>query len=245
MSIQNLIPKSYRGGISLSIDSSFVAPYLHLVPDNYIQQQQQRDVKQYHLTIVSSQENGNNIVMPTEPMNVYIVGVGVNDDVYYLSCHVPNADTFRQQHKLAPKDFHITIGFLEGDKYNISKSIATTKHFVPSPREEIFNHLGSCYSKNIHMLQSFMNLTHTTPFLLKTLINQSALSGSIMSAIDLAYEYISSYPDHIVGYFMFVKLHSKANTLTYTKINPIMKELITSKQCFNEQADPNTRKYAD
>jgi len=96
--------------------------------DTYRQNQGARDHYTFHLTLINPYEY-QNIDASKLDLNkgiaVELVGLGTvsNDEntAYYVVAHSPEAQFFRQQVQLGPKDFHVTLGFNKSDVYNRGK----------------------------------------------------------------------------------------------------------------------------
>ena len=105
-----------------------------------------RDGKNYHITIINSEEMKNidtDDIIPqiiNTELYFYIFGLGINSGCYYLVCGCKEADMLRQKKKLRTLHYHITLGFDFEDKHDINKNMNT---IVLSDGEIIENTLKS------------------------------------------------------------------------------------------------------
>lgn len=136
-----MISKKYKGGITLEINKSYIEEWLKLynddVPIEYQKYRNERDGENYHMTLITSQENKgldkylNDIELEksydgyVQNTNFLILGLGKKEDVYYLVCHFPAGDLLRKECKLNLFNFHITLGFNKKDDHTVSKDIST------------------------------------------------------------------------------------------------------------------------
>ena len=83
----------YKGNLNLESEhiNSIVQKYIHLVPIEYIEKQKERDNNKYHITLLYNY-NGENYSTINE--EIYPIGLGFNNDVYYILVQYPSADTF-------------------------------------------------------------------------------------------------------------------------------------------------------
>lgn len=95
---------------------------------------------EFHLTVIDPKElrklhdglgkvSQNSYWIPTE--DLVVLGIGEAQDAercrraFYLVVEWPSGQKFRAKFGLGPKDFHITLGFVNGDVHGVSKGPET------------------------------------------------------------------------------------------------------------------------
>ena len=86
--------------------------------------------------------------LPTNVLiNLNILGIGLNNDCYYLVCISKELDNILNNIIM---DYHITIAFNQNDKHNISKSIDTLIYNTNDIENILITNISNNTSKNIN-----------------------------------------------------------------------------------------------
>ena len=88
---------------------------------------QQRDGKEFHVTVISPEEK---ITLTKQdlarPFGLELLGIGmVSSEVYYIVVRADALNSLRKRYGLEASDFHITLGFMDKDIHGVSKGIST------------------------------------------------------------------------------------------------------------------------
>jgi protein-tyrosine phosphatase len=209
--------------------------FLHIlsnVPQKYSQQKFMRDGNSYHLTVVFSNETvkiSPNQIIPTNQMKFDILGLGVNTDCYYLVCVSSELDNYRKSLGLDSKDFHITLGFNQSDKHDISKGIETIKLELTNLETKINENLSNDFDKNIKILTKLNNLYPDNFLTIKNLINELCKTSNYQKAYMLSIGLIESHPESIQSYYMYLMLSIKTESIDLEMIKNIYSKLLDLK----------------
>lgn len=225
-----------KGCTSILVDSKTINKLLshliELIPEKYIESKINRDGDSYHLTVISSGENKlvdlgdkNKILENQNKIKFNVLGLGFNCDCYYLVCVSSFLDNYRKELGLRSKDFHITLGFNQTDKHDISKGIETIKSELPGLIDTVTNNLSNDLEKNIGILTK-LNLIHPDNLIvMKNLINQLCKVSNYSKAIEYSLGLIDSNPDSIQSYYMYLKLCIKTESVDLDVIKNIYLKL--------------------
>lgn len=91
---------------------------------------------------------------PFSLMTTMQLGLGTNEQCYYLIVHYPHGDKIRKQLKLPSKDLHITVGFMQSDKPDIKKGLSTLVQEHPDIIPNLTRHKSVDVLKYISMLET-------------------------------------------------------------------------------------------
>lgn len=116
----------------------------------------------------------------------YVLGLGFQSNCYFLVVHFPSGDAFRQKHKLPPKDYHITLGFLGKDVYGVPKGISTLVREEQGIVEALLQHKSKDIRKAILMLEALSERQGPHPDLLFALAKEYCKVGLMAQALNLA-----------------------------------------------------------
>jgi 2'-5' RNA ligase len=145
ISTQLEIIKSTTGQnyLALVVDNNDVSPYINFldkqIDSNFIQNQQDRDRQQYHITVINAIEFGklekhNPTVLDDilkdnllKKFELYTYGIGTVEDIkkqaqaWFVVCQNSELTQLREKLLLPPQDFHITLAFDKSDVFGQSK----------------------------------------------------------------------------------------------------------------------------
>jgi atypical dual specificity phosphatase len=89
-----------------------------------------RDGDDYHITIFTPSEykslsDTSTADLTSKDIIVYDVGIGRSNSVYYVIVYIPKLQKLRKLNGLSPCDFHITLGFLGNDCFDVRKDFTS------------------------------------------------------------------------------------------------------------------------
>jgi len=188
------------------------------IPIEYINYKNERNTD-YHITLsVKKTQN-----LPTNVLiNLNILGIGLNNDCYYLVCISKELDNILNNIIM---DYHITIAFNQNDKHNISKSIDTLIYNTNDIENILITNISNNTSKNIKLLKELYD-KHKSYKLIKILINQYCISGNYNTALSYTYELIELDSNNIMGYYMQFKILMHLNLVNLDIINSFTSKLL-------------------
>lgn len=101
--------------------------------DEYNQNLLIRNNFKYHITVASPREWENLSSMRSStidlPANIELIGIGsvikYKDETYFVICQSEDLQNIRENLKLPPRDFHITIAFKREDIHSVKKDLST------------------------------------------------------------------------------------------------------------------------
>lgn len=206
---------NYKGCYSIVFNSLNEIKDLinNFVPQNLIEYKKKRDGDLYHLTVVSSNETStinNDIELDNKnDISIDIIGFGHNESCHYLICVSKELDNLRKRLMLNSKDFHITLGFDQADKHNISKSLETLNLPFENIIDDIINNLSEDIDKNIKLLKQLNNLYQDNFLILKNLTNELCKKGFYNEALNYSLVLIDIFPQNINGYYLYLMISNK------------------------------------
>jgi adenylate kinase family enzyme len=230
----------YKGTISLFIKYSAIEQYLHKysvkIPETFAKSRDARDGNEYHMTIVSPSELNKKIEYNLTDLNdkITVLGLGKNDDTFYLICNYPAGDRFRSSLNLEPMDFHITLGFNQKDNHEVNKNIKTLIDVEPDLTEKIlsnrpikgklesqleFCRIHNCISKN-----GIFELA-------KIYANAKRFDDALLIVEDVKDGNLIKY------YFVVLKIKLHKNELYDDYLNSVRKELKEYKTTKTSECD--------
>ena len=231
-----------RGCTNILVDSKTVnklfSNLIELVPKKYIESKINRNGDSYHLTVISSGENklvcstDKNKLLQQIQIKFNVLGLGSNSDCYYLVCLSSFLDNYRKELNLGSKDFHITLGFNQTDKHDISKGIETIKSELPGLIDTITNNLSNDLEKNISILTKLNSIypdnliVINNLIVIKNLINQLCKISNYSKAIEYSIALIDSHPESIQSYYMYLKLCIKTESIDLDILKNIYLKLL-------------------
>ena len=223
-----------RGCQSIQIDTKTInklfSNLIGLVPEKYNQYKIKRDGDSYHLTVISSSENkcNNNksAIFNENEIKFNVLGLGSNSECYYLICVSTVLDNYRKELGLVSKDFHITLGFNQTDKHDISKGIETIKSELPYLIDIIINNLSNDLKKNINLLTKLNSIYPDNLTIVKNLINQLCKVSNYSKALEYSIGLIDSYPESIQSYYMYLLISIKTESIDLNILKNIYLKLL-------------------
>jgi len=230
----NLI--NYKGCYSIQIDKNIISEYTNItntIPSGYIEYKNKRDgINNYHITIITSQEAKqinkeelDKILQNQIPIKVDVLGLGTNNDCYYLVCVSSQLDNIRKKLNLKSKDFHITLGFAQSDQHNISKSIITLTNPVNNYIDKVIDNLSLDIEKNIKLLKELELKNPNNLLIIKNLINEYSKNSNYQVAFEYSKLMIELFTNNIIGYYTLVKLMEKTESYDVVLIRNIYSKL--------------------
>lgn len=156
-----------KGCLYLSINKESVEPFIKTIDVKWLQNRENRDGDNYHITIVNSTEN----IPESYPANMryFIIGIKITDNVAFLVLHYPAGDRYRKKHGLDNADFHITLGWKTNDNHAICKSIECLNkediintnfiefHTLPEKQLKIMRKLYYDFTDDADILAGYIN----------------------------------------------------------------------------------------
>jgi predicted kinase len=221
--------RNIKGCLFLMVDRKMVEPYLTTIPESWQKKQQERDDKEYHITILTPKDKKSNSDILPEDSDFTIVGLKKTDQVAFLVIHCPAGDKFRKQLDLPEHNFHITLGFAQTDIHTIDKSVNCLEknEFVSND----FYKKKTIITKQLYNLLILYRHFPEDLEILKEYINCLIMSKQYEDALNFSYNL--ALLDPTSGVYSIIKLREKSGNLD--KISSEMWKYLDNKKISNQK----------